>query len=41
MFGAIGFESEEVQPRKLRDRSRLMSECRNGFDYGFPCIDSH
>jgi hypothetical protein len=38
MIGAIGFESEEVQLRKLRDRLRLMSdevliqfgkECRN------------
>jgi hypothetical protein len=26
MIGAIGFESEEVQLRKLRDRLRLMSE---------------
>jgi hypothetical protein len=38
MIGAIGFESEEVQLRKLRDRLRAMSdeeliqfgkECRN------------
>ncbi len=38
MIGAIGFESEEVQLRKLRERLRLMSdeeliqfgkECRN------------
>ncbi len=26
MIGAIGFESEEVQLRKLRDRLRLMSD---------------
>jgi hypothetical protein len=26
MFGAVGFESEEVQLRKLRERLRLMSD---------------